>query len=79
MFRTSIGPVDLLDDIAKALANKALPAAEIRKLLDEANKRTAVCMHISILDLLFDFVRRFDLKIVRKTRECSSVRCERKP
>ncbi len=53
MFRTSIGPVDPLDELARALENKTLPAAEIRKLVDEANKRTAVYLRPETAQAMF--------------------------
>ncbi len=53
MFRTSIGPVDPLDELAKALENKTLPAGEIRKLIDEANKRTAVYLRPETAQAMF--------------------------
>jgi glycyl-tRNA synthetase len=53
MFRTSIGPVDPLDELAKTLENKTLPAGEIRKLIDEANKRTAVYLRPETAQAMF--------------------------
>lgn len=53
MFRTSIGPVDPLDELVKTLENKTLSASEIRKMLDEANKRTAVYLRPETAQAMF--------------------------
>ena len=53
MFRTSLGPVDPLQELAAALAEKSLPAEEIRKVIDEKIKESAVYLRPETAQAMF--------------------------
>ncbi len=53
MFRTGMGPVDPLVDVARELEGKSLPAAKIREMLDEAVKKTAVYLRPETAQAMF--------------------------
>ncbi len=53
MFRTSLGPVDPLQEIAAALAGKSLTAEEIRKIVDEKVKESAVYLRPETAQAMF--------------------------
>ena len=53
MFRTSIGPIDPLDEIASSLAGRSLDAREIRKLIDEKIAASAVYLRPETAQAMF--------------------------
>ncbi|MBI4602693.1 MAG: glycine--tRNA ligase [Planctomycetes bacterium] len=53
MFRTSLGPVDPLQEMAVALAGRSLPAEEIRKVLEEKSKESAVYLRPETAQAMF--------------------------
>jgi len=53
MFRTSLGPVDAMQELAEMLAGKSLPAEEIRRLIDEKVKESAVYLRPETAQAMF--------------------------
>jgi len=53
MFRTSLGPVDTLQDIATSLADKALPANKILEILEAKNRENAVYLRPETAQAMF--------------------------
>jgi glycyl-tRNA synthetase len=53
MFRTSLGPVDPLQEMAQALAGKSLSVEEVRKLLEEKMKESAVYLRPETAQAMF--------------------------
>ncbi len=53
MFRTSLGSVDPMQEVAAVLAGKSLTAEEIRKILDEKVKETAVYLRPETAQAMF--------------------------
>ena len=53
MFRTSLGPVDPLQEMANVLANKNLSAQEIRGILEEKVKESAVYLRPETAQAMF--------------------------
>lgn len=53
MFRTHLGPVDPLNEVAKELEGKTLSAAEIRAKLEEASRRTALYLRPETAQAMF--------------------------
>jgi glycyl-tRNA synthetase len=53
MFRTSLGPVDALEEVAAALAGKSLTAAEVRKVIDEKVQESAVYLRPETAQAMF--------------------------
>ena len=53
MFRSSLGSVDPLDEIAKTLAGQSLEAGEVRKILDEKMKESAVYLRPETAQAMF--------------------------
>jgi len=53
MFRTALGPVDPLTEVAETLAGKALDAQEIRKALEAAVHKTAVYLRPETAQAMF--------------------------
>jgi glycyl-tRNA synthetase len=53
MFRTSLGPVDQLTEVARELEGKSLSAKEIREKLEEAARRTAIYLRPETAQAMF--------------------------
>ncbi len=53
MFRSTLGSIDPLDEMAKELAGKSLEAAEIRKLLEHKMKESAVYLRPETAQAMF--------------------------
>ena len=53
MFRTSLGPVDSLQEIARSLAEQSLPADKILQILEEKVKETAVYLRPETAQAMF--------------------------
>ena len=53
MFRSTLGSVDPLDEMAKALAGQTLDAQAIRKILDEKTKESAVYLRPETAQAMF--------------------------
>jgi len=53
MFRTSLGPVDPLQEVSQALAGQSRSAEEIRKLMDEKMRESAVYLRPETAQAMF--------------------------
>ncbi len=53
MFRSQLGAVDSLDEAAAALAGKNLPAEEIRKIIDEKMRESAIYLRPETAQAMF--------------------------
>jgi glycyl-tRNA synthetase len=53
MFRTGLGPVDPLTEVASQIEGKDLSAQKIREMLDEAVKKTAVYLRPETAQAMF--------------------------
>ena len=53
MFRSSLGSVDPLDEMAQALAGKSLEAKDVRKILDDKMRDTAVYLRPETAQAMF--------------------------
>ena len=53
MFRTSLGSIDPMEEVAKAVEGKSLSAAEIRKIIDEKTSASAVYLRPETAQAMF--------------------------
>ena len=53
MFRTSLGPVDPLTEVARELDGKALPAAKIREILEDAARKSVTYLRPETAQAMF--------------------------